>query len=362
MDDSKIILTLDAGGTNFVFSAMQNFKEIVEPITLPSEAHNLDSCISNLKQGFRTILSHLDTNADAISFAFPGPANYALGIIENLPNFEAFNGSVPLGPILANEFNIPVFINNDGDLFAYGEALAGFLLFVNTKLRESNSPKRFKSLVGLTIGTGFGAGVVIDGMLLNGDNSCAAGIHDTLNGINSSWNAEESVSTRAVQREYAQASNQEIDKLLMPGDIYDIAKGIRDGDKSAANYAFETLGEGLGHSIANISTLIDGLVVIGGGLSKAWDLFAPTMFSTLKKKYVTAQGVQNNRLSVSVYNLEDEMDDFMKGNPVEVSIPGTSKTIVYDRSPRIGVGISKLGASKAVSLGAYSFALQQLGD
>ena len=61
----------------------------------------------------------------AISFAFPGPADYPNGIIGGyLPNFPSFREGVALGPFLEYKFGIPVFINNDGDLFAYGEGWA----------------------------------------------------------------------------------------------------------------------------------------------------------------------------------------------------------------------------------------------
>lgn len=60
----------------------------------------------------------------AISFAFPGPADYPNGIIGGwLPNFPSFRDGVALGPFLQEKFGVPVFINNDGDLFAYALAL-----------------------------------------------------------------------------------------------------------------------------------------------------------------------------------------------------------------------------------------------
>ena len=112
----------------------------------------------------------------AISFAFPGPADYPAGIIGDLPNLPAFRGGVALGPMLEAKFGLPVFINNDGDLFAYGEATAGFLPWVNDQLAQAGSPRRFENLVGVTLGTGFGGGIVRRGELLTGDNSMAAEI------------------------------------------------------------------------------------------------------------------------------------------------------------------------------------------
>ncbi|SMO88992.1 ROK family protein [Gracilimonas mengyeensis] len=362
MNTSKIILTLDAGGTNFVFSAMRDHQEIVTPVTQPANAHDLERCLKDLVKGFKTVAEKLDSKPDAISFAFPGPADYPKGIIGNLPNFKAFNGDVALGPMLEHVFGIPVYINNDGDLFAYGEALTGILPAVNKKLEAAGSPKRFRNLVGVTIGTGFGGGIVLDGKLLTGDNSCGAEVHNTLNVINPDWNAEESISTRAVQRVYAEESDTEFNDRLMPGDIYKIAKGEKEGNPEAAKEAFHQLGMALGNSIANAATLIDGIVVIGGGLAAGWELFAPAMFKTLRKKYVNFKGEEADRLSFSVFDLEDEREtaEFIKGNPKTVTIPGTDKQVSYDDSPRIGVGRSVLGTSTAVSMGAYTFALSKL--
>ena len=69
-------------------------------------------------------------------------------------------------------FGIPVFINNDGDLFAYGEALGGALPEVNARPEKAGSAKRYKNLLGYTFGTGFGVGMVVNGELNRGDNSC----------------------------------------------------------------------------------------------------------------------------------------------------------------------------------------------
>ena len=60
-----------------------------------------------------------------------------------------------------------------------------------------------------------------------------------------------------------------------PKDICDFAQGGGNGDRDAAQRAFEDLGENLGDALANAVTLIDGLVVIGGGLSGAAPLFLP---------------------------------------------------------------------------------------
>jgi len=172
--DKRIVMTLDAGGTNFVFSAIRSNEEIVEPIVLPSNGDNLEKCLETMVTGFSAIKLKLPEDPVAISFAFPGPADYVNGIIGDLKNLPAFQGGVALGAFLRNKFGIPVFINNDGDLFAYGEALAGALPEVNRMLRDAGKNKVYKNLIGITLGTGFGGGVVRDGELFLGDNGAAA--------------------------------------------------------------------------------------------------------------------------------------------------------------------------------------------
>ena len=170
--EDRIVMTLDAGGTNLVFSALQNGREIVEPIRFPSVTDDLEACLATLRRGFEAVKQQVG-NPVAISFAFPGPADYRAGIIGDLPNFPAFRGGVALGPFLEEAFGIPVFINNDGNLFAYGEAMAGILPEINQKLEQMGNPRRYRNLLGVTLGTGFGGGMVANGELVLGDNQMA---------------------------------------------------------------------------------------------------------------------------------------------------------------------------------------------
>lgn len=136
-NDDRVVLTLDAGGTNFVFHAFQGGKAISTGIRKDANADNLERCLATMKEGFREVIQEIDESPVAISFAFPGPADYANGIIDNSNNLPAFKGGVPLKSILEEEFGLPVFINNDGDLFAYGEALGGILPEINARLEAS---------------------------------------------------------------------------------------------------------------------------------------------------------------------------------------------------------------------------------
>lgn len=359
--DKRIVITLDAGGTNLVFGAMQGNKFIVEPITLPSNAHNLDLCLETMVKGFSQIIQMLDTKPVAISFAFPGPADYPNGIIGGyLPNFPSFRDGVALGPFLEDTFGIPVYINNDGDLFAFGEALGGALPEINEKLKKAGSTKQFHNLLGYTFGTGFGIGMVVDNKLNRGDNSCVETFclrHKKYPDIY----VEEGVAIRAIKRVYREQSGID-DSSLTPKDICDIAEGIKAGDKDAARKAFEEFGEIAGDAMATAVTLTDGLIVIGGGLTGAKKYFMPALLKELRGTLKSLNGETLSRVQMKVFDLDEaeEFAAFAKGDSRPLKVYGSDRTVVYDPMKRIGITISKIGASHAISIGAYAFALSQL--
>ncbi|HLP09258.1 MAG TPA: ROK family protein [Opitutaceae bacterium] len=360
--DPRIVLTLDAGGSSFRFSARRGRERITEIITLPTHGDELPRCLAVLVEGFTRVRALCTEAPVAISFAFPGPADYRTGVIGDLTNLPAFRGGVALGPMLAAKFNLPVFINNDGDLFAYGEAMAGFLPWVNDQLAQAGSPRRFENLVGVTLGTGFGGGIVRRGELLGGDNSMAAEICMLRNKRDPQWNAEEGASIRAVRRAYAEAAGIAFADAPNPREIEEIAFGKRPGDAAAATESYRRLGEVVGDALAQTLTLVDGLAVIGGGLSAAGPLYLPALVAELNGTYATPSGGTRRRLVQQAFNLEeaDQRAAFLRGATHEIEVPGTEQRIAYDPLARIGVGISRLGTSEAIALGAHVYALQQL--
>lgn len=367
--DQRVVLALDAGGTNMRFSAIRSGKPVVKTLTIPTCPDNLKDFLSRLVEGFRRTKGDCPEPPVAISFAFPGPADYPRGIIGDLGNLPCFRGGVPLGAILEDEFRIPVFINNDGDLFAYGEAIGGFLPHVNGLLAKANSPKRFQNLLGVTIGTGFGGGIVRNGELFLGDNSRAAEVWLLRDKLQPTRHVEESVSIRAVRRVYSSQAGEPFDAAPEPDEIHKIAQGQWLGDELAAKESYRRLGEAAGDAIANALTLVDGLVVIGGGLSAAAPLFLPTLVAELNGQYVLPDGRKVRRLASQAFNLEDngDLEAFLEGDvrTIEVIdhvniVARPRRQIIYDPLSRIGVGLSHLGTSEAVALGAYAFALQKL--
>ena len=361
LTDRRIVMTLDAGGTNLKFSAMRGGDLIVGPISTPSEADDLERCLGNIFSGFEKVKQTLPEAPVAISFAFPGPADYPLGIIGDLQNLPGFRGGVPLGPMLEDKFGIPVFINNDGDLFVYGEAIGGFLPYVNGLLEGAGSPKRFHNLFGITLGTGFGGGIVRNGELFVGDNSSAGEAWLLRNKLDPTVNAEEGACIRAVRRVYARESGITFDDAPEPRVIFEIGMGESEGNRAAAIEAFRQLGEVAGDAVAQALTLVDGLVVVGGGVSGAHPLFLAALVDSMNDVYENG-GQPMPRLGLRAFNIEDpaQRDAFLRGEKREIRVPGTARTMAYDPLPRTAVGVSRLGTSEAVAVGACAFALSRL--
>lgn len=361
-DDSRIVMTLDAGGTNFKFSAIRGNEAVTDPFSVPSNADNLERCLATLVDGFERVKSSLSDAPVAISFSFPGPTDYARGIIGDLGNLPCFRGGIPLGPMLEAKFGIPVFINNDGDLFTYGEAIAGFLPHVNSLLEKAGSPKRYKNLFGVTLGTGLGGGIVRDGELFRGDNICAGEIWLMRHKLHPEMNAEEGACIRAVKRTYSELTGTSFEQSPDPKTIFDIGTGSTAGNQAAAIEAFRRLGETVGDVASLATTLLDGLTVVGGGVSGAWPLFLPAIVDEMNGSYTSPKGEKFRRLAQQAFNLEDpeQLAIFLQGDKREITVPGTGEKLNYDPMPRVGVGMSRLGTSEAVAIGAYAYALHQL--
>lgn len=360
--DKRTVMTLDAGGTNLVFSAIRGGEEIIEPVTLRSYPDDLEKCLNTILEGFTKVGEILTETPVAISFAFPGPADYKAGIIGKLPNLPAFTeGGVALGPMLEDHFKLPTFIGNDGNLFAYGQAIAGALPFINNQLRTRNIPKQYSNLIGITLGTGFGAGIVVNNSLCDGDNSSGGEIWLTRSILNPSMFAEASVGSRALQLTYA-AKTSLTDRLPTPKEISEIAIGVRPGDRNAAIIAFKEMGKVIAESLCNAVTLIDGIVVIGGGMAGAYELMIDEIVSHMNGTILNLNQEEIPRLVSRVYNLENQksFEEFFQYESKQIPVPFSNRSVAYTSEKRIGILKSRMGTSKAISIGAYALALERL--
>jgi glucokinase len=366
--DSRVVLVLDAGGTSFRFDAMQGDRSLLDaPHTLPSLGDDLERSLAQLTEGFATVHAATGRQAVALSLAFPGPADYRRGIIGDLPNLPGYRGGVPLGPMLAARFGLPVFLGNDGALFTYGEALGGLLPEVNAQLAAAGSTRRFRNLLGVTIGTGFGGGIVIDGRLVVGDNSAAGQIWTMRQRDDWQHTAEERVSIRGVQVHYAletwHGGDHRRAPALEPREIARIANGEAPGNRQAAVNAFRRLGQVAGDAIAGAVALIDGLVVVGGGLSGAAPLFLGALLAELNGTLDTEAGPVD-RLAFQVVDLEEPsgIAALALAPAGELVVSGTALTVPAAPRRMSGVGVTRLGTTAAIALGAYAHALAELGD
>jgi hypothetical protein len=88
----------------------------------------------------------------------------------------------------------------------------------------------------------------------------------------------------------------------------------------------------------------------------------PSLLRELRSEIKTVKGDAVRRVQMEVFDLDDDaqFEKFAKGESRQLKIYGTDKYTTYDPMKRIGVAISKMGASKAISVGAYAFALSQL--
>ena len=122
------------------------------------------------------------------------------------------------------------------------------------------------------------------------------------------------------------------------------------------------MGEVAGDAMATAVTIVDGLIVIGGGITAAGKYLKPAILEEMRSQIKTLGGDTLNRVQMKVYDLDDEAEfaAFARGEQRTIKVYGTDKEVSYDPQKRVGVMFSKIGASTASSLGAYAFALNEI--
>ena len=354
---NNLILTLDAGGTNLVFSAVEEGTILKETVHLPTASQSLEEFLKKVSLGFSNLQSQINRKATAISFCFPGPADYESGIIGDLENLPFFSGGIPLARRLENKFHIPVFINNDGDLFALGEALEGLLPEIN-----SLSHRKYHNLLGVTLGTGFGGGIINNGKLYRGDNSAGGEINRMSSFLNKNESVEETLSIRGIRYLFAQQTGMNFDETPEPYEIFQIGMAKKSGNQQAAVEAWKIFGWVLGDALANAISLTDSCVVIGGGLSGAHPLFLQYAVDQMNGTFQKKDKTQMPRMEIKAYNWEnsDDRKAFLRDESILVKVPFSEEKQRFYPVKKIAVGINRLGTSKAVAQGAYAFAFNHL--
>jgi len=249
MKSIENIIGVDLGGTNIRAGKVVEEK-IIQLAKESTPAAGSQSEV--LEKLFAVIDKCFDENTKSLGIGVPSVVDVEKGIVYDVVNIPSWK-VVPLKDILEDRYKVPIYVNNDANCFALGEKYYG-------------KAKDCKSLVGLTIGTGMGSGLIFNGKLYEGKN-CCAGEFGNIPYLNS--NFEHYCSGQFFSEEKS-TSAIETNKRALLGD-------------PAAIQLYAEFGFHLGQAIKSILYAYDPeIIILGGSLTKAFDLFKSAMFGAIK--------------------------------------------------------------------------------
>jgi glucokinase len=300
-DDKKWIVGVDLGGTNIVVGALPqdgNKGEVLSPLTVPTEAHRgakfvVDRIVGLIEETMNVVTTQHGGSRDdfaGVGIGSPGPLDRSTGTVINTPNLGWRN--FPLRDLISNAVGLPATLDNDANCATYGEWWQGAGRDVDT-------------LVGLTLGTGIGGGIVLNGEIFHGASDAAGEIgHMTIEangrkckcgnyGCLEAYASGPAIALRAV--EGLEAGTESLLPALVNGRLEDITaatvyEAVVLGDAYANDVMRETA-KILGAGIANmINVLNPEMVVIAGGVTRAGDhLFSPLRAEVRRRAFKSAQ-------------------------------------------------------------------------
>ena len=244
----KAILGLDIGGTGIKGGVLINgHLEDIRSIATPAK-ESKEFILDTIADFIETYLGY---DLLGIGIGIPGLVDVREGIVLGLSNIPAFQ-HVELKEFLTNRFGKPVFINNDANCFASG-------------VHKFGVGKKFNHLVGLTLGTGIGGGIVINGHLYSGVNSAAG-----------EW-----CSSTYLDKDFEHYCSGKFFERFYNKKPKALAKLAGAGDPVALR-AFEEYGHHLGELIKHILyALAPEAVILGGSIRKTYPLFKESLFKSL---------------------------------------------------------------------------------
>jgi len=198
------------------------------------------------------IESYLPQSFAGIGIGIPGLVDAQMGIVLGLANIPSFQ-HVELRDFLVNRFGKPVWINNDANCFALG-------------VHQFGIGQGFQNLVGITLGTGVGAGIIIHGKLYSGVNSAAG-----------EW-----CGTPYLDRTFEDYCSGKFFNRVYQSKPKTLAKLAQEGDPIALQ-AFDEFGRHVGELLKVILfSLAPEAIVLGGSIRKTYPLFEKSMRATLQ--------------------------------------------------------------------------------
>lgn len=297
--EKEIVLAADLGGTNLRMAAIDwqgkilyrtkretPTGESVEAI-VRAIVESAVECRENCRE-FRVA---------AISAAVPGTLDG--GTIETAPNLPALNG-FPMVDRLEKEIGVKAILENDANAAAIGESWLG-------------ASKNSASSIFITLGTGVGGGIIIDGKILHGFDGRAGEIgHVCVEPFGAPCRCgsigcvEQYASATAIARlaktlkpQYPE-SVLEINEQIKAHEIFEAGIG---GDALALE-VFRQMGFYLGVAMSSLINILNPEVIaVGGGASAGWELFAPEMEATIQQR---AFGGRSERTKIRRGELGDD--------------------------------------------------------
>lgn len=259
------ILGVDLGGTNVRVGLIENDSLArVEslPITKTDNAIAVINDISNLIERFS------DNEILGVGVGVPSVVDVEKGIVYDVQNIPSWK-KVPLKDLLEERFKVPVYVNNDANCFAVGEKYFG-------------KGKNYENIVGLIVGTGLGAGLVIHGKLYAGKN-CGAGEFGN-------------VPYKDKNYEYYCSGQFFVSEYNTTGE--ELFKKAEQRDKEAVDI-FSRFGANLGEAIKLIMYSVDPeIVILGGSVSKSFNLFKNGMYKSISN-FAYTKSIDNLVIDVS---------------------------------------------------------------
>ena len=284
---------IDVGGTNVKIALVNEKGNIIYSNSIPTRAEmGYEYTINNMKEAIAELIKETKSDKksiEGIGFGFPGQIDYKKGVVRLAPNIPGWV-EVPIAEIMEKEFGIPTRVDNDVRCAALGELNYGAGIGC-------------ENLICITVGTGIGSGLIINGKLVRGASNAAGEIgHIKLDmhggplcgcGDRGCLEAFASgPSIVAMAEEYIKGGKSTKYRELANPDItpYIVSEAAKQGDP-VAKRIFTIVGEYIGIGLASVVNLLNPeKIIIGGGVAAAGDLLLNPIKENLIKRAMPIAG------------------------------------------------------------------------
>ncbi len=273
--ENKYAIGIDVGGTTTKFGIVNNKGEILVQGRIPSNEHDfIEDFIQELYVNLSPMINEVGGIDNIIGIGMGAPnGNIYSGTIEYAPNLK-WKGIIPMAELIAKKFGVQAKLTNDANAAAVGEMMYG-------------CTKNMKHFITITLGTGVGSGIVIDGKIVVGHDGFAGELGHTI--IRPGGRMHKNTGMRGSLESYASATGVRetaIELLTQFPDKESLLRNYTINELTSqtvfecamqgdpiANEIFEFTGQILGESLANfIMFSSPEAIVLFGGLTKAGNL------------------------------------------------------------------------------------------